>query len=950
MNITWNAWYFNETYSSISKYSGSINHQNATWNISFNVKFPENTYNYSYRIKKNSPSWVLTNAYNTTSKTYDKKNEIIKKNFYLYVLNGSILGESTWLFFLNNSLLNPTLIKNQSGTFGTDAYYTFGDKINLSVNMVASNGVLNLTVYDPNNVDVTTDWCIVSNAIVESFANFNLTVPNSAQTGYYTVQVVWDNMTYAGLSQIQISIINSTELNIITENEFPAPPAYRYVGEILNLTVFYNDTVQNKFTGISNANVTLKIINLTDSSVVFMDNLSKDVLGNGYYNYSIDTSGFINGSYRIIINASKRAYQNWSIQKDFDLIFNTTLSKFSPPDLIINSIYLENITINVNYSEYYTWRKIITQGGVTYRINNSLDTGVLIRQGDNTYQIQLNSTDYGVGYYVINITASLMGYETRTIFINWTITYTPTSLDISYNGSGSGNNEYIYRNDVQITVRYYTTGNNDNLTGASLQINGEWDNYNKKFIMNPITGMPGYYNYTFKDLPAGNWTLRVQANKTNFQSQDIMLTYIIINKATSQITSNISSTIYLHWNDTIYINLRVIDISNSLPIINSDNNLTGNLTIFGKGSKYLTNHYDGNYTFKLFMNISEISELTRAGSWKLNFTLDQNNYTSSSILIDFELISHTSITGYNRSYSISNHEYTYENETLIIWVKYIDTDFNRNITNAEGGINTNWSLNIINITYNVLMGLYKIEFNTTGIGPNRYAINISISRVYYDRSNIIIKSVIWSKNLTKLYFILSPPASIDAGSIFNIKVQLNQTDTTPETPLKGELIKLYINGVFISQNITDANGTVEFKGIIAFEKYSKTGMLLTIEYVGNYSKLQFTLKSNLINVKTGGVIENYWWVFLIIGIVAGIIAITGYVVNRQSKKKQSKLQKVVTSFTDVTNIQYLIVIHKEMGADIFQYSMGVDVDPTLLAGFIQAVKQFSMELTKEEEK
>ncbi|GAG43203.1 unnamed protein product [marine sediment metagenome] len=43
------------------------------------------------------------------------------------------------------------------------------------------------------------------------------------------------------------------------------------------------------------------------------------------------------------------------------------------------------------------------------------------------------------------------------------------------------------------------------------------------------------------------------------------------------------------------------------------------------------------------------------------------------------------------------------------------------------------------------------------------------------------------------------------------------------------------------------------------------------------------------------------------------------------------------------------MIHKGTGVDIFDYKIQERLDPTLLAGFIQAVKEFGKELYKEEE-
>ncbi|MHA1275444.1 MAG: hypothetical protein ACTSQS_18750, partial [Promethearchaeota archaeon] len=422
INYSWSAHYYNFTKTTISRYTYSMGNINSTWNFNFTVSFPLNSYNYSFKVIKNSPEWILIHAYNSSSQLYDKSNEIIQIENEFYVLNTSLLGESTWIFYCNNTIIGLNLFKNNSRTFNTNEYYTYSDPINISSSVSATNGVMNLSVFNSLNQDVTVEWCSNPSGIVNSKIDFNLTVPNSANTGYYTVQVAWDNYTHVGLSKIQLCVINSTQLDLITVNEFPTLPSYRYVGEILNLTVFFNDTSQNKFTGIPDANVTLQIFNLTDLSEVLRVNLSQDILGQGLYNYSIDTSSFVNGSYRMIINASKKYYQNWTIQQDFDLIYNTTLTKFNSSELAISSIYLENITLNFNYSEYSTGREIDI-AKLEFKVNSTkdntiIDSGFLNLQPDNTYKIQLNSSDYGVGEYKINITAYVMGYQTRTVFVD----------------------------------------------------------------------------------------------------------------------------------------------------------------------------------------------------------------------------------------------------------------------------------------------------------------------------------------------------------------------------------------------------------------------------------------------------------------------------------------------------------------------------------------------------
>ncbi|MHA1252863.1 MAG: hypothetical protein ACTSRP_22945, partial [Candidatus Helarchaeota archaeon] len=66
-NLTWKAWYFNETYTTNTFYFGKMNNANTTWNFNFTVNFPSNTYNYSFKINKLIPQWKLIHAYNDTT-------------------------------------------------------------------------------------------------------------------------------------------------------------------------------------------------------------------------------------------------------------------------------------------------------------------------------------------------------------------------------------------------------------------------------------------------------------------------------------------------------------------------------------------------------------------------------------------------------------------------------------------------------------------------------------------------------------------------------------------------------------------------------------------------------------------------------------------------------------------------------------------------------------------
>ncbi len=85
---------------------------------------------------------------------------------------------------------------------------------------------------------------------------------------------------------------------------------------------------------------------------------------------------------------------------------------------------------------------------------------------------------------------------------------------------------------------------------------------------------------------------------------------------------------------------------------------------------------------------------------------------------------------------------------------------------------------------------------------------------------------------------------------------------------------------------------------------------------------------------------------LIIGIssIAGIFAYVGY--KKISKKRDYALETILTKCVDVSNINLIIIMDKNSGIDLFSRSYsGKKIDPTLVAGFLQAIRNFGTEIS-----
>jgi hypothetical protein len=121
-----------------------------------------------------------------------------------------------------------------------------------------------------------------------------------------------------------------------------------------------------------------------------------------------------------------------------------------------------------------------------------------------------------------------------------------------------------------------------------------------------------------------------------------------------------------------------------------------------------------------------------------------------------------------------------------------------------------------------------------------------------------------------------------------------------------------------------------------------------IIFNGNLTDFKSIISTGTIKVIYGGFWENYWWT-LIIGVALAIVAVAAVRSRRKARAiKEIKKKEIMSSFQDVTKILHLVVIHKGSGSDIFDYKVQERLDPTLLAGFIQAVKEFGREIDKGE--
>ncbi|MEJ2295235.1 MAG: hypothetical protein P8Y23_10760, partial [Candidatus Lokiarchaeota archaeon] len=83
---------------------------------------------------------------------------------------------------------------------------------------------------------------------------------------------------------------------------------------------------------------------------------------------------------------------------------------------------------------------------------------------------------------------------------------------------------------------------------------------------------------------------------------------------------------------------------------------------------------------------------------------------------------------------------------------------------------------------------------------------------------------------------------------------------------------------------------------------------------------------------------------IIIGSVAAVS--TGYITNKKIKSiKREKLHRILERCSDIMNLKYVIVLDPKTGIDLFAQTFEKkELDPTLIAGFLQAIHNFGDEV------
>ncbi|MFX1295936.1 MAG: hypothetical protein ACFFD2_13935 [Promethearchaeota archaeon] len=220
-------------------------------------------------------------------------------------------------------------------------------------------------------------------------ATINLTdyVPGEYQINLNSWAIDYRNASYS-------IILNVSRLNIFIIAE--SPTIVGYINEILNVSVQLKDS-KNRI--VENLLISYEIPSkLINGSFIYNYN--------GFYNASIALNGFDAGLYQLKISSSLTIKYNKSIT-----ILNLEVSQI--PTIIIASnmnitaYYGEQYLLSVSFLNIYNG-SLIDNEDLRYEIAEKIPLTPLTSVGLGNYQTTLNTTNIGIGDYIIEIKTGIL--------------------------------------------------------------------------------------------------------------------------------------------------------------------------------------------------------------------------------------------------------------------------------------------------------------------------------------------------------------------------------------------------------------------------------------------------------------------------------------------------------------------------------------------------------------
>ncbi|OYT30428.1 MAG: hypothetical protein B6U95_00380 [Thermofilum sp. ex4484_82] len=874
----------------------------SSWPITFNVTCE------SSHVKKEllyTSCLVDANHDNVTwyvNSTYTFPSEFSNCNTSFYIPSDWILQNSTNnIITVQENLITVSMSTSWILIFqGINYIESIDHPANVTINneiefltqwnttVTVSNGNLTIAIYNTSNVKIYEETKNVTQG-----TNFTWT-PINVEKGEYKVAMLFYNGTEVGYRTSKFQVLYTMKIEVEPLDE------YYLTGENITIRVRCIDNVTGE--NITDVNVYATWIKGT---VQFKYNES-----NGWYEGVFNTSELVAGIYNISIYVSKEYYEKTNVNITLNLIYPT---KVLPEIQTYEGYYLTPINLTIRYTH----------------LNGTIITDANIYTDNFTFSF--NGTTYfyeflpeKIGTFRFKVYCEKPLHQSQEAYIIIEVHALRTEIEYSWNEK-----QIEYPEEAQLYVRYESNGTGIpnatcivtyTLVNGSLTSLTYYTNESGHIVLNISP------NLFTDDIESNNVTgqhvINIYISKYGYESQELNVTLTILSKTAEakvyvpleinideplriEVTFNYSYTFIPKLNQTLVTNFTKTDYSNGTIIY----------------SFYAEGH----------------------GIQELEITIVPENPNIRSIKKKF------SVTIYGKLVILMPTILSeYENETLTFQITILDY-------RTKKPVKSNVSIYVDDIWIRDIVTTAKVNTSISLIGfeTGEHILKVEATSLFYREAEKIAQLTI----LPKIPTMITTEVPSEVFTEENVIIEISLTDINgtaiPDKKLILTLKFTYLNGTTKEWSKTLVTNS-EGKAFYSF-KSQTTGNLTVIAYFnGSREYLPSQSEEETVKILTRVSPAPLWsklvtytrqYVEEITIIVAVFLLLLFFFIRRRRFTRH--ILNEINNLASISNIEEILIVEKNSGLPIrdFKIFSREERSPELIAGFIQAVQTFYVELS-----
>ncbi len=598
------------------------------------------------------------------------------------------------------------------------------------------------------------------------------------------------------------------------------------------------------------------------------------------------------------------------------------------------------VTFKTNSTEY-----LIPNTNLYWRLSNSSSS--LILQGtfnyiiDIVYQSSIDFEDFiKPGFYNLTIEASKFNYANAT------------KVQV--------NLEILPKNATILTLAV----NNNFQIGSNLEIQAKLEYFNNSLINNKEIIFTIFYNDILSisaNYFTDNFGIAKIFHTIPYTYEGYNLSIYVKYNGDDYTNPSSDSIINISINGKNEANLTFSQISNTKvgysPLIEGFLQIEGVDSYLGKEITFAAWYDDNQFQYIIIIQVS----LNQTGNFSILSPEIADNHSKITFFVDYSGSLIDKYCSMNINFSLSEKwDFYCELNVLSDQIRYgeiIDAQISgifldENCTESLYGellrIRIIFSSRIFEFDY-FFTNLDQIFFDFHI--PINAEKNFSISLIFDGTNRILQRNFIYYYSILPkiptFLVLLNDPPTEDISNDFFISVSLQDFDGNK---IKGqEIIFILKSG---SQTLNNYSVITNQEGIASINIILNSSGIYTVEYF--YSAASFyesSFQNEELSYHYLTKIEFYILnnIYLIGGIIlaSSILSFIGYktIFVPKKRKKLRKILDIHSLISDVENLQYLFVINKENGLNLFTHTFAnLSINENLISGFLSAIITFGNEI------